>query len=72
LHIKTTWGSGPYQESNMKITLTETEVAKIVEDFFDLKYKMKITSTVFRASYSYSSVDFCTLSTDAEDKKDEL
>jgi len=56
----------------MKITLTETEVAKIVEDFFDLKHKMKITSTVFRASFSYSSVDFCTLSTDAEDKKDEL
>jgi hypothetical protein len=54
----------------MKIALTEEQVAKILVEFFDREHNIKIETTAFSRSYSYSS-DFCTLITDTE-KKDEL
>lgn len=54
----------------MKIALTEEQVTKILVEYFDREHNIKIETTAFSRSYSYSS-DFCTLITDTE-KKDEL
>ena len=47
----------------MKIVLTEEQVAKILVEHFDREHNIKIETTAFSRSYSYSS-DFCTLLTE--------
>ena len=56
-------GLRPLSGANMKIALTEEQVAKILVEFFDREHNIKIETTAFSKSYSYSS-DFCTLLTE--------